>query len=918
MKTQTKLILTSFLAILGLAFFVSAHAQQVLPKPLTPEQLKARLANPPQPQAPPAPIEGSVNCFDYYHFGSVQVDIESRTNLTVPGVPLMLTGKIKNANDYPVVDGQVYIKVFKKLTNDKDTQANGFQLVDQFTAKDDITLAANEEQDINFTWNIPNYATSGDYQIATFFTSAKKFNLLGLSFTNDVVGNTFNFAIKAQNQETVQFNKNTVKINDKDYHFATFPPKIEKDAEATTKVQLANATKQNQSIPVTWTLYSWDGQLQQNILDTKTETVELKPNETKDLTYTTTNSANPVSYLVAEADYKDTKSILDIRFVRNNVDKVRINFPAITHYPLQVNQPETLFTCLHNSGQSDQIENNQLKLTLLDENGNTIHTYNYTGAISGAMMGLKDEFTPNESYDTFTLKAELYHENQLVDSAEMKYDCNQIQGTTCQAKKANGVLTNLSSANQGQLSMKTLAVVVVIILLIASLIIFAVMHRKRGGMNLLLVGLVVSSALLFGNVGKGEAKSVQWNKTYVGTFGGGSGSGNWQGPYSTGVRNPSFAITYNAQVENTATGASLSENSVIPIGSRLLFEALPQMNTDFSWFGTGFSSDSPYGFWLKDGGDMLGTVWNKYSAEYYSCPKDVYGIVIFNNACYFSVMNKYYADIAKEFDITNFIKDDYTNGSMKFPDYGTNIIGDFEGGQLIFAAKNPVVTIGQSGTAGLSCDANGINCTVTSPGTIIATFNFANTNIGISDMYSYVSNFLPVPAQTITYNLTATAGNPPTAPIVTGPTTGYMTTDYTFTATSTDPDNDQLKYGFDWDNNGTVDQYMPGAGYVASGTAQSATHQWIANGSYTFQVLAEDLGGADSPWTSYTIGITTPANCPADCTSWSAFGNCSAACGQGTQTKTCTSANCLGFPITQTCNTGISCHDLNWREVSPN
>ena len=38
-----------------------------------------------------------------------------------------------------------------------------------------------------FTWQVPAFAETGDYQVATYFLSDKKFNLLGLSFTDDVV-----------------------------------------------------------------------------------------------------------------------------------------------------------------------------------------------------------------------------------------------------------------------------------------------------------------------------------------------------------------------------------------------------------------------------------------------------------------------------------------------------------------------------------------------------------------------------------------------------------------------------------------------------------------------------------------------------------------------------------------------------------
>lgn len=102
----------------------------------------------------------------------------------------------------------------------------------------------------------------------------------------------------------------------------------------------------------------------------------------------------------------------------------------------------------------------------------------------------------------------------------------------------------------------------------------------------------------------------------------------------------------------------------------------------------------------------------------------------------------------------------------------------------------------------------------------------------------------------------------PTAPSVTGPTIGITNTDYPFTATSTDPDGDTLRYGYDWDKNGTVDQWVPASGYVTSGTGQTATHQWPTIGAKAFQVLAEDSKAAKSGWTPFTITIHDPSELP--------------------------------------------------------
>lgn len=105
------------------------------------------------------------------------------------------------------------------------------------------------------------------------------------------------------------------------------------------------------------------------------------------------------------------------------------------------------------------------------------------------------------------------------------------------------------------------------------------------------------------------------------------------------------------------------------------------------------------------------------------------------------------------------------------------------------------------------------------------------------------------------YTFRGDYNHPPTAPTITGLTTGIVGTHYSFDFTATDPDNDTIRYGIDWDNNGTLDQIIPGSGFVSSGVTQSAPYTWNADGAYTFQARTEDSKGGVSGWTSFTVTI---------------------------------------------------------------
>ncbi|MBI4080046.1 hypothetical protein HY414_02390, partial [Candidatus Kaiserbacteria bacterium] len=76
---------------------------------------------------------------------------------------------------------------------------------------------------------------------------------------------------------------------------------------------------------------------------------------------------------------------------------------------------------------------------------------------------------------------------------------------------------------------------------------------------------------------------------------------------------------------------------------------------------------------------------------------------------------------------------------------------------------------------------------------------------------------------------------------------------YSISITATDPDLDDIKYGVDWDANGTVDQFAPSSGYVPSGTSETVSRTYATEGSKTVKVMAIDENGLTSGWTTLTF-----------------------------------------------------------------
>jgi hypothetical protein len=95
---------------------------------------------------------------------------------------------------------------------------------------------------------------------------------------------------------------------------------------------------------------------------------------------------------------------------------------------------------------------------------------------------------------------------------------------------------------------------------------------------------------------------------------------------------------------------------------------------------------------------------------------------------------------------------------------------------------------------------------------------------------------------------------PPVKPAApTGPPSGGVHKEYTYTTSTTDPDGDDISYMFDW-GDGTFSGWV---GPIRSGETISAKKTWNAKGTYQVKVVAKDAHGINSVW-SDPLPITMP------------------------------------------------------------
>ena len=85
---------------------------------------------------------------------------------------------------------------------------------------------------------------------------------------------------------------------------------------------------------------------------------------------------------------------------------------------------------------------------------------------------------------------------------------------------------------------------------------------------------------------------------------------------------------------------------------------------------------------------------------------------------------------------------------------------------------------------------------------------------------------------------------PPDKPTLTGPTSGKVGNSYTYSVTTTDPENHKIYYWFDWDDGNNSDWQGP----YNSGESCEVSHIWTAEGTYSIEVKARDGYFKESEW----------------------------------------------------------------------
>lgn len=330
------------------------------------------------------------------------------------------------------------------------------------------------------------------------------------------------------------------------------------------------------------------------------------------------------------------------------------------------------------------------------------------------------------------------------------------------------------------------------------------------------------------------------------------GTASCIGPRSFGFTNPNITVTYKANIKNADTGEIIPQGGVVPKGTRVTLECTPRQNTDISWFVAGGIYDSPYGRWVPN----LSQVTTACTPAYFVA-RDIRGGGTGRVYGTLAVPQRIPAITTGSLTSCTTLADGCsqtctagtvgsTNVSFSFPTVNASFFGSVYITNGVAGFENKCST-SRRAMAIRDLTAQQVNL-IQRGTTKLQQAQLQGRFQGAFGRSKHGDTTVEIPPATIAYPLTIADGGAPGAASVSGKGACVTGSPYTITISGADPQSGNIRYGIDWDNNGSIDAWAPTTSYNPSGTQQTAGRTFVSDGQKTIRVLVQNADGVSSQW----------------------------------------------------------------------
>lgn len=378
------------------------------------------------------------NCFDVYKFNNIDISSGLEQSIYNPGDMIEINAGIVNKNPYPIIDAEVRAKILKSYPNPVEDRAQ-YITIDDLVLKDNLILKPNESYNLEYNYFVPADATGGEYIIQYYIYNQDRFNLAGLSFTEDIVANMTSFFIEGKDSD-VYLDKSNITVDGKPHNTRGFMTQNEGNKNIPIKIPLVNSSNESMEMEVNYKLYKWDEILESNFIKEEKRLVKVDANSRVDLDYNLEAQNEPVYYLVITAKKLEELAIsptkqqtmAHIRLSIEGKNKPRINWVGLNKYPFQKGDEVQLMVCAHNTSYDTDPGPIKVSSTARDARGRLLTRLDYEGEMVSSISGISNKFKADKSLNIVNIETSLYNSNsELIDSIKTTYNCKDINPELC-------------------------------------------------------------------------------------------------------------------------------------------------------------------------------------------------------------------------------------------------------------------------------------------------------------------------------------------------------------------------------------------------------------------------------------------------------------------------------------------------------
>ena len=375
-------------------------------------------------------------CFDYYTFGSLKVDMTSDRGSYETADPVILRGQVSNDNPYPLTGVDILARIVKDIPN-ANNQAD-IQTIDEMVVAENLTFKAGQTKDIDASYMLSSQAPQGEYRVFFYVTQKQRFNLSGLSFTDDVIASSLGFQVTGAVGEGIYLDQTRTKVGGQEHINMGFVTQHSSDTPVEVEIPLINTSSETKTINVSYSVYKWDSLQEENLLEKREEEVQLAGNSEQVLSRTIEDASYPVYYLKIEAseggrtEPMRNRTISNIRLAFQDQSETRLNFVGLSKYT--PGQAATVVTCFHNTNEGVDSDIT-IQTRMSNDKGFDALVSEFQGDVPSAISAISSNIPARQISNNVTLTSSILDsQGRVIDTVSIDYKCNDIDPSLCQSE----------------------------------------------------------------------------------------------------------------------------------------------------------------------------------------------------------------------------------------------------------------------------------------------------------------------------------------------------------------------------------------------------------------------------------------------------------------------------------------------------